>query len=136
MKLITRNTDYALRILVALARKESRTATAAELSAQLKMPLSFVRKILQVLGKTGPLNSFKGKGGGFELTCSTDKILLIDIMNMFQGPVCLSECLFKKKMCHNRTACSLRKVIVELEDVIKERLKNITIASLAEQYME
>ena len=130
MKFITRDTDYAVRILKAIAAKKGCAATAQELSVELDIPLSFVRKILQVMGKNGPLTSYKGKGGGFELTCSPDKILLLDIINMFQGPICLSDCLFKKKICHNRTTCSMRKIIVELEDTVKKRLKNVTLASL------
>jgi Rrf2 family protein len=130
MKLITRDTDYAVRILSAIALRKGRCATAADLASELDIPLSFVRKILQVLGKRGPLDSYKGKGGGFELSCPPEKILLLDLMNMFQGPVCFSECLFKKKMCHNRSTCSMRKVILELEESVTKRLKGVTLASL------
>src|SRR3989339_766338 len=127
MKLITRETDYAIRILKAIAEKPGRSAASIELSKELGIPVAFVRKILQVLARKGPLTSTKGKGGGFVLTTPLDKILLVDIMIMFQGPVSLGDCLFGKKLCGNRASCSLRCIILELEGTIRERIKNVTI---------
>lgn len=130
MKLITRDTDYAVRILSAVANKKSSSARAAELSKELDIPLSYVRKILQMLAKKGPLKSYKGKGGGFTLSLDPKQILIIDIINIFQGPLSLGECLFKKRICHNQAECALRKIILDIEDTVKNKLNNVTLASL------
>ncbi|MBU2258562.1 MAG: Rrf2 family transcriptional regulator, partial [Candidatus Omnitrophica bacterium] len=68
MKLITRDTDYALRALCFIAKNKDKVTPAPELVAKLKIPRPFLRKILQSLDKNGLLKSYKGKGGGFVMT--------------------------------------------------------------------
>ena len=94
------------------------------------MPRPFLRKILQTLNKKRLLNSSKGKGGGFALTVSPGEITIIDLMKIFQGPIKLNECTFKKKVCPNVKDCLLKKKIDEIEKEVMERLKAITLESL------
>jgi len=130
MKLITRDTDYALRAICYIAQAKDRVITASELVVKLKIPRPFLRKILQVLNKEGILRSYKGKNGGFILAVSTRKLLLTDLINIFQGPLKLNECLFKKMICPNKGKCALRKVVTSIEKDMVGRLREITIHSL------
>ena len=70
MKLINRDTDYAVRALSYILRRKDKIVTAAELVRELDMPRPFLRKILQSLNKNGFLKSQRGKGGGFILAPS------------------------------------------------------------------
>ena len=130
MKLITRNTDYAVRALCCIAEQKQEVISADQLVKSLEMPRPFLRKILQTLNKEGLLNSSKGKGGGFALAVSPGKITLTDVMKIFQGPLKLNECTFKKKVCPNIKDCLLKKKIDEIEEEVILRLKAITIESL------
>lgn len=105
MKLITRNTDYAVRALCCIAEQKQEVISADQLVKSLKMPRPFLRKILQTLNKEGLLNSSKGKGGGFTLTISPEKITLTDVMKIFQGPLKLNECKFRKNDCPYVSDC-------------------------------
>jgi Rrf2 family protein len=129
VKLLTRNTDYAVRALLAMAARKS-IVTVPDLVAELKIPQPFLRRILQRLTKAGVLESLKGKGGGFVLKRAPANISLVDLMSIFQGPVQLNECLFKKKVCPNRTTCPLRSEISEIEDFTFTKLQSVTIAKL------
>ena len=130
MKLITRNTDYAVRALCCIAEQKQEVTSADQLVKSLKMPRPFLRKILQTLNKEGLLNSSKGKGGGFALAVSPGKITLTNVMKIFQGPLKLNECTFKKKVCPNVKDCLLKKKIDEIEKEVILRLKAITLESL------
>jgi len=130
VKLITRNTDYAVRALCCIAEQKQEVISADQLVKSLKMPRPFLRKILQALNKEGLLNSSKGKGGGFALAVSPGKITLTDVMKIFQGPIKLNECTFKKKVCPNVKDCLLKKKIDEIEKEVIAKLKAITIASI------
>ena len=130
MKLITRNTDYAVRALCCIAEQKQEVISADQLVKSLEMPRPFLRKILQTLNKEGLLNSSKGKGGGFSLAVSPGKITLIDVMKIFQGSLKLNECTFKKKVCPNIKDCLLKKKIDEIEKEVILRLKAITLESL------
>ena len=130
MKLITRNTDYAMRALCYIAEKNKASVSAAEMVAALKIPKPFLRKILQTLSSEGLLNSTKGQGGGFSLACLREKILLTDLIRIFQNTIQLNECIFKKKICPNRATCVLKKEIDAIEHEVLNRLGRISIASL------
>ena len=129
MKLITRNTDYALRALCYISKNKN-IVTVDELVRRLGVPRPFMRKILQQLNKKRILDSFKGQGGGFKLKSLPEKIQVIEIMRIFQGRVGLSECFLKKNVCPNRGKCVLRKKIHSIEENVFKQLKEITIASL------
>lgn len=130
MKLITRNTDYAVRALCCIAEQKQEVISADRLVKSLDMPRPFLRKILQILNKEGLLNSTKGKGGGFALALSPGKITLTDVMKIFQGPIRLNECKFKKSYCPYISDCLLKKKIDEIEKEVITKLKAITIASI------
>ena len=130
MKLITRDTDYAVRALCYIAGHKEKTVSAGELVKTLKMPRPFLRKILQALQKEGILSSCKGKGGGFQATEPLEEVLLVDVIKVFQGPLQLFECVFKKRLCPNRPRCALRKKIIRIQERAVSDLEAITIGSL------
>ena len=129
MKLITRNTDYALRALCYIAKRKNLVAVD-ELVQKLGVPRSFIRKILQQLNKKNILASFKGQGGGFKLKTSHGRVNIVEIMRIFQGPVEFSGCMLKKDICPNIGKCALRKRLRVIEKDMLRQLKSITIASL------
>jgi Rrf2 family protein len=130
VKLITRNTDYAVRALCCIVEQKEEIISVSQMVKCLEMPRPFLRKILQTLNKEGLLNSYKGKGGGFSLALPPEKISLIDVMKIFQGPVRLNECKFKKSDCPYISNCLLKKKIDETEKEVIAKLKAITIASI------
>jgi len=130
VKLITRNTDYAVRALCCIAEQKQGVISADQLVKSLEMPRPFLRKILQTLNKEGLLNSSKGKGGGFVLAVSPGKITLTDVIKIFQGPIRLNECKFRKSDCSYINDCLLKKKIDEIEKEVIKKLKTITIASI------
>lgn len=130
MKLITRDTDYAMRALCFIARHKNDIVSVRELVKELKVPRPFLRKILQILNKKGLLNSHKGKGGGFKLALAPAGILLVDVVKVFQGPLKINECLLKKKVCSEVGACRLKKRIDAIENYVVSELKSITLTSL------
>ncbi len=133
MKLITRNTDYAVRALCCIAEQKQDVISADQLVKSLEMPRPFLRKILQTLNKEGLLNSSKGKGGGFVLAVSPGKITLTDVIKIFQGPIRLNECKFRKSDCSYINDCLLKKKIDEIEKEVITKLKTITIASIIKE---
>ena len=131
MKLITRNTDYALRAICYIA-KQNKIVTVTELVRVLGVPRPFMRKILQRLSQKKILESYKGQAGGFKLKFLPEKIFIIQIMHIFQGQVGLNGCFLKKDICPNRGKCRLRKKIQVIENNALTQLRQINIASLVQ----
>ncbi len=130
MKLITRDTDYAVRALCFIAQSKEKIVPASMLVNKLRIPRPFLRQILQALNKKGILKSYKGLGGGFQLAISPNQIFLVDLIKIFQGPLKLNECIFKKKICPNKDICMLRAKINIIEKEVILELGSISIAAL------
>jgi Rrf2 family cysteine metabolism transcriptional repressor len=130
MKLITRDTDYAARALFFIAKRNGRMVSVAELVKELKIPRPFLRKILQKLNKRRILVSARGQGGGFLLARAPKEIFLPDLIEVFQGPLKLNECIFKKRICPNKNTCALRQRISGIERYVFSKLNATSIASL------
>mgnify|MGYP001571464584 CR=1 FL=1 len=130
MKLITRDTDYAVRAVCYIAKSKKKILSASDLVKALKIPQSFLRKILQILNKKRILKSYKGLGGGFVLSEQPEKIYLLDIIEAFQGKLQLNECLFKKMSCPNKSTCCLRKKMQAIERNVISDLESVTLSSL------
>ena len=130
MKLITRDTDYAIRAICCIATSKKSIVSVDELVEHLKIPRPFLRKILQILNKKKIVRSYKGKGGGFLLHIVPNKLSLFDIITAFQGPIKLNEHTFKKKMCPLIKKCKIKKKIDRIEIILINELKRVTISSI------
>jgi len=130
MKLINRNTDYAIQALNYINGKEGKTVSVTEIAQKLKIPYAYLRRILQILKKSGVLKSFEGRSGGFVLSRSSDKIFLQDLIRIFQGPLKFTDCLFKKGNCPDAGHCLLKKKIEHIEHLTDAELKGVTLTSL------
>ena len=130
MKLLTKDTDYAIRALLYLARNKDKWVSSTEISKADKIPLSYLRRILQVLKKNKYLKSKEGVGGGLKLDKKPKDIGVIDLINLLQGEVKVFDCMFRKKICHNKNKCVLRKRILGIENKVIQEFKGITLGSL------
>ena len=130
MKLVTKKTDYAMRALIYLAEKRG-TVPVSELVKSLGMPGPFLRSILQELEKRVVVKSFRGKGGGFELALPPEKIFLTELIEIFQGPIKLNDCMVKDQVCPDVNNCPLRNKIDDIQEYVVSELESITIGSLS-----
>lgn len=131
MRFITRDTDYALRALICMAKSRSKTMTVNEIVAKEKLPKVFLRRILQKLAEKKLISSYKGPSGGFGFLSKPEEVSVTDVMKVFQGDIDLTNCLLKGKACPNRGMCGLRKKIKTISLTVIKELDKITIKSLA-----
>ncbi len=130
MKLLTRNADYGVRAICYLARKERNVVSVPELVEKLNIPRPFLRKILQVLNRKGLVRSYKGIGGGFQLARPAEDISVVDLIEAFQGPLRINECLFRRKLCPSRKRCALKERIDHIERYVVSEVSAIKIKDL------
>jgi len=130
LTLITRNTDYAIRALIELAGSKDGFLSARQIAKSQRVPYQFLRRILQGLIKNKLTVSRGGRGGGFRIGRNPDLITAVEIMEIFQGDIQLSDCMFRNKPCFNRGRCVLRRRIVKIDKLVKKEFEDITIGGL------
>ena len=81
---ITRETDYAVRIVYCLANSDGRR-DANSISKEMGVTLRFSLKILHKLTQSGIVKSYKGSKGGYELARPASEINLKQIIEATEG---------------------------------------------------
>jgi Rrf2 family protein len=128
--LITRETDYAVRTVLYLARDRDRTANVTEVAHAMHIPKSFLAKVLQRLVRHHILTSMRGINGGFRLAKKPSEISLLAVMEAIQGPAGINVCAVDSRRCSLSATCSVHPVWVELRQEFEKRLKRQTIDKL------
>ena len=128
--LVTRETDYAVRTVLYLARDSSRRASVTEIAEAMRIPKSFLAKLLQRLVRHHILSSSRGVSGGFQLARKPSDINLLSILEAVQGPAGINVCAIDSKRCEMSKSCTVHPVWVDVRKEVERRLKRETIAKL------
>ena len=131
MDIVRRNTDYALRAMVNLARNHNHGPVSSRIiSDQEKVPYQLMCKLMQKLNNAGLVTSYMGPKGGFCLSREPSKINILEVIDTIQEPISLNRCLLAKDICPRQKYCSVRPKLVALQDYIGHYLSNITLDEL------
>jgi len=153
MDVLRRNTDYALRAMVNLARHYGNgTVSTRALTAKENIPYQLACKLMQMLHNAKLVESCMGPKGGFRLGKEPSKISLLEIIELIQGPIRLNRCLLGKNVCgrqkssirlNNRCLlrknacvrrkscpCPVRAKLAELQQCVNSHLAAITLNEL------
>jgi Rrf2 family transcriptional regulator, iron-sulfur cluster assembly transcription factor len=91
---INRQTDYAVRVILALSRRgEGTRLSTAEIQREMQIPPALMVRIVAELARHGLVDTFSGREGGLSLPCPASQITLKDVVEAFEGPILLSACL-------------------------------------------
>ncbi|MFC1636515.1 RrF2 family transcriptional regulator [Planctomycetota bacterium] len=131
MDVVRRNTDYAVRLMVNLARRYGEGPISTRKAAtQEQVSYQLACKLMQSLQKAGLLKSSMGPRGGFILERNPSKISLIDIISAIQGPISVNRCVLIPKVCPQSKNCSVRDRLADLQKDINDSLAKITLGDL------
>jgi Rrf2 family transcriptional regulator, iron-sulfur cluster assembly transcription factor len=128
---ITRQADYAIRAVRYLSRLEtSQRAATSTVAKEMKIPPSFLAKIISQLSIAGLLHTSRGARGGVMLARTPKEITLLDVVEAIDGPILLNECVGDPGNCDFAEDCAMHPIWVEAQDMLTKRLRETTFASL------
>lgn len=132
MDLIRRNTDYALRLTIALAAQydAGRVLSARALSQDNNVPYTLACKLLQKYQHAGFVKSVMGPRGGFALAQRPSEITLLELIETIQGNLSVNQCLTGSLTCSLREQCPLHPKLADMQEEIQRFLRNTTLAEL------
>jgi Rrf2 family protein len=129
MELVKRDSDYAVRALVIIAR-EDRLMQTSEIAQTQGIPFDYLKKILRKLKAAGIVKVKRGTGGGFALAQPVENIKLLNIIESVQGPRAVNRCFLGKDRCSMQNACPVHDRLEPVQAGICELLAEITLAEL------
>lgn len=128
---LTRAADYAVRVMIHLARLEPGSrASRGELAAAAECPEQFLAKVLQNLTHAGLVVSHRGNTGGFEIPASRRETSLLEVVEALEGPIELNVCLGAED-CGRKGWCPAHPVWADAQRALTGVLRSKSIAELA-----
>ena len=131
---VSRRTDYAVRVLLYLAIHESDGPYLMhQVADEMLIPLPFVKRIIADLVRAGLVKSQRGSQGGLWIARNSEEITLLDIVEACNEPVEISPCIDDPDFCPLSSDCPVRRQWARLRAVMRQELKSVTIAQLAQE---
>lgn len=128
---VRRNTDYALRLMVNLARHHGNEPVSTRTAAKEEgVPYQLACKLMQRLHKSELVKSSMGPRGGFSLGREASQISLRDVVETIQGPISINRCLLAADACKRQQDCGARTKLAELQRYVRDFLDRITLDEL------
>ena len=105
---ITRQTEYAIRGLQELARRNGDAPIQLKsIARNCDVSEAFLAKIFQMLSQQHIVKSHRGVKGGFSLGRGPEEISLRDIVEVCEGGIALNHCLRQSNRCENVDDCNM-----------------------------
>lgn len=132
MKLSTRS-RYGVRFMAALANGSAeKSLFLKDIAASEGISEKYLSLIVIPLRAAGLIKSLRGAHGGYILAKDAHDITLCDIVEVLEGEMCLVRCVKQPSACERSAICPTRDIWDTLGNKIRETLKGVTIADLAE----
>ncbi len=134
--MIRRETDYAIRAVLWLARNQALPETAPVSTKYLAditgVPYRFLRKIVLNLSHAGILTSRKGKKGGLTLRREPQHISLLDLLLIVEpDSVFLNQCTTPEaNSCQHQDNCGFHHVLGNIQQVLQVQLADISLQDM------
>ena len=124
--LITREMDYALRILRALSGGER--MPASEICERELLPRQFVYKILKKLERAGVGQTTRGPEGGCRLVADLHQLSLYDLREIMEAEKMISACMQPGFQCAWQqkygSSCTVHRHLVKIQKVLDQELRS------------
>ena len=125
--------DYSLRVLMYLGVQPDRLATISEIAAAHEISENHLMKVVHQLGRSGYLETVRGKGGGMRLARAPKDIVLGEVIRQTEGDIAMVECFADNLSCRILSACRLRGILGEALSAMFLVLDGYTLADLLEK---
>jgi Rrf2 family protein len=128
---ITKETDYAVRVIRELAGGERETVEA--LCERAQVPRQYGYKILKKLERGALVRSYRGTNGGYALAKAPGEMSLLDVVRAVDGDVLLTECLshdFNCPLNSKGKRCKIHQEFARIQSLILAGLRERPLAEI------
>ena len=128
---LTSFTDYSVRVLIYVARKDGELASIREVSEAYDISSNHLMKVVHSLGKGNYLETIRGKNGGFRLGKDPRDINIGELIRYTEEDLKIVECFGKKKgKCTLKDECTFADVMEEALQAFLSTVDKYTLNDL------
>lgn len=130
--LITRECDYAVRVIRALSGEERLSVN--DICEREEITAPFAYKILKKLQKAKIVRGYRGVHGGYSLKKSVSEITLLDVYLAIDPGMYIIECMNpKKKCCRDEKldgGCEVHQELLRIQERLQDMLSERSLQEI------
>ena len=127
----TNTTEYALRVLIAMAREPRERLSVRHLHEALALPEKYLGRLMGDLARHGLLVATRGKLGGYALARPAREIPILRVVEVFEGLESYARCMLGLETCDPARPCAVHDRLVGVRDALRAALSNTSIEDVA-----
>jgi len=128
---LTLFTDYSLRVLMVLATRTGSLVTISDLASVYGISQAHLMKVTHALGKSGWVDTVRGRNGGMRLAVHPAKLNLGTIIRQLETDFALVECFGEDDRCVLTGGCELAAVLARAMQAFLQELDRFSLADVA-----
>jgi Rrf2 family transcriptional regulator, nitric oxide-sensitive transcriptional repressor len=129
--MISQTAEYALRSVVFLGAQVGQPVTTQRIAAGTAVPVGYLSKVMQALGKAGVVAAQRGLRGGYVLARPLDELTLLDVVNAVDPLRRITRCPLGLAD-HDGALCALHRRLDEGIEGVESLFRRTTIEQLVE----
>ncbi|MCP4292626.1 MAG: Rrf2 family transcriptional regulator [bacterium] len=127
--MFSQTVEYAMRAVLALAAGDGSPMTTKQIAEVMRVPQSYLSKVLQALVRGGLVFSTRGLKGGFVLVRSAEEITLLQILNSVNPLQRIESCPLDLD-AHSSDLCPLHRRLDQAMEMVEKAFSGTTLAEI------
>jgi Rrf2 family protein len=131
---INRQTDYAVRVVLALSKKPKGVRLpTSEIGREMLIPPALLQRIVAELAAGGFIQTQAGRDGGISLAHDPSQITFLQVVEQFEGELYLSDCVVKPDECPFQRRCPVHCQWIRLKNILRDEMSRMTFQQLVDE---
>lgn len=127
--MLSQTTEYALRAIVFLADQQGAARTTAQIAEATQIPVGYLAKVMQMLGRARLVNAQRGLKGGFTLSQTPEELCVLDVVNAVDPIKRFHTCPLKIPT-HGPELCPLHRRLDDAARMVEEAFAQTSVSEL------
>lgn len=128
---ISKLSDYAIMVMVALSEQRGEVLNAQVLAERTHLELPTVSKVLKLLAQAGLVRSYRGVNGGYSVDRAASDISVAEIIGAIEGPIAMTECSVEEGLCSQEQICTLRGNWQRISSAVAQAIESVSLAEMS-----
>lgn len=121
-------TDYAIRTIIYLGSQKE-IVTSVQIAEGMKIPHSYLAKVLRKLKNRGMIAATAGSKGGYYLTKDLKEITIGEILETMENTMKINRCLEQDEYCSRYATdyCQVRSYFAGIQTILEKKVMSVTM---------
>lgn len=131
---LTKQGDYAIRAIMELSKYGADVIIKTKQIASVQeIPEVYLTKIIQLLARSGIVETVRGAGGGVRLLKNPRQLTFRHVIEAVEGPIALNRCLEEESRCNRNHTCEAHVAWERVNQSLISELEKIFFSDLVKK---